>query len=73
MAAFRLNLPAAELQLLRQIACGMPRRFVSAAHGGALVRNGFAKMSTGVLTVTALGHAKLVFEVTRASWEAVAA
>ena len=73
MAAFRLSMPAAELRLLRQIARGVPRRFVTVAHGATLVRNGFAKISTGVLTVTTLGRAKLVFEITRESWEAVAA
>ena len=73
MAAFRLNLPAAALQLLRQIACGKPRRFVPATHDATLVRNGFARTSTGGLTITTLGRAKLVFEVTRANWEAVAA
>lgn len=73
MGTFRLNLPATALRSLERLACSAPRQYVSADQGATLVRNGFAITKAGVLTITTLGRAKLVFELTRASWESVAA
>lgn len=68
MPVIRAALLAEELESLRQLACETLRKHVPILHGEKLVRCGFAKIRAGALMITTMGHAKLAFEITRASW-----
>ncbi len=67
MAAIQTKLLPAELESLRRLTCRTAKR-IPAEHGEKLVRCGFAKNQAGTLIITTRGHAKLAFEITRASW-----
>ena len=62
-----LLLPA-ELDSLRRLASEPGKKRIPLAHGERLVVCGFAKASAGTLVITIRGHAKLAYEITRASW-----
>jgi hypothetical protein len=57
-----------ELDSLRKLARGPTKKHIPAGHGETLVRCGFANIRAGTLAITAMGHAKLVLEITRLSW-----
>jgi hypothetical protein len=57
-----------ELASLRQLASEPAKKSIPVAHGDKLLLCGFAKAQGGTLVITARGHAKLTYEVTRASW-----
>jgi len=58
----------AELDSLRQLALGTAKKRIPVAHGERLVLCGFAKVQSGTVIITTRGHAKLAYEITRASW-----
>lgn len=68
MAAVRTELLPVELESLRQLTRGTVKKPIPAQHGEKLVRCGFASMRAGKPIITIRGHAKLAFEITRASW-----
>lgn len=68
MTVIRATLLAGEMESLRQLTRGTMKRRISVEHGEKLVRCGFAKFRTGLLTITTMGRAKLAIEITRASW-----
>lgn len=68
MTAIRAMLLAEELDSLRKLSRGPTKKRIPAGHGETLVRCGFAKDRAGTLAITAMGHAKLVLEITRLSW-----
>lgn len=57
-----------ELESLRVLAREAIRKRVPSGHGLKLIRCGFAAHLTGALAITMTGRAKLVIELTRASW-----
>ena len=61
-------LSAAELQLLRRFARGFGKPAVADPHFTALVRCDFVKIRNGGPSVTFLGYARLIIELTRATW-----
>jgi hypothetical protein len=71
MAAIRTELLPVELESLRQLTRGTVKKPIPVQHGEKLVRCGFASMRAGKLMITTRGHAKLAFEITRASWFAM--
>ena len=68
MAAIPIELLPAELESLRRLSYGAAKKRISAEHSEKLVRCGYAKDQAGILIITTRGHAKLAFEITRASW-----
>jgi len=64
----RATLLAEELESLRQLIPGRRGKRIPAGHGDLLLRRGFAQREAGAMVITTMGHAKLAFEVTRASW-----
>lgn len=68
MAAIQTELLPAELESLRRLTCETAKKRIPAEHGEKLVRCGFAKNQADALIITTRGHAKLTFEITRASW-----
>ena len=68
MSVMRTVLLLDELESLRQLTRGVMQKRIPVLHGEKLVRCGFAKLRAGALTITTGGHAKLAFEITRASW-----
>lgn len=71
MAANRAILLRDELESLRVLSSATKRARVPMGHGEKLIRCGFAAGQTGRLAITMTGRAKLVIEVTRASWRPV--
>ena len=68
MTTNRMTLLPDELESLRVLARGTIRKRVPGGHGLKLIRCGFAADRTGALAITMTGRAKLVIELTRASW-----
>lgn len=68
MTRNRATLLPDELESLRVLAVAPTRKRVLMGHGMKLIRCGFAADQTGALAITMSGRAKLVIEVTRASW-----
>ena len=67
----RATLLPDELVSLRALAAGTKRTQVPMGHGATLIRCGFAAGHTGRLAITMAGRAKLIIELTRASWASV--
>ena len=57
-----------ELASLRLLSSEPVKKRIPAAHSEKLILCGFAKVQGTTLVITARGHAKLTYEVTRASW-----
>jgi len=68
MTTNRSALRPSELESLRVLAAGTKPKRAQAGHGTKLIRCGFAVDRTGALAITITGRAKLVIELTRASW-----
>lgn len=68
MAVVRTALLPEELDSLRQLTRGTAKKRIPLEHGEKLVRCGFASVQAGTLIITTRGHAKLAYEITRASW-----
>lgn len=64
----RATLLPDELESLQVLAVATKRKRVPLGHGTKLMRCGFAADRTGRLAITMTGRARLVIEVTRASW-----
>lgn len=71
MATNRARLLPDELESLRVLAAGTSQKRMRRGHGTKLIRFGFVADQTGRLAVTMIGRAKLVIELTRASWTPV--
>jgi len=57
-----------QLAFLRQLAQDPLVRVASAQHNECLTRLGFATLRGGALSITTMGRAKLLLEITRANW-----
>ena len=68
MANSLMDLHPDELASLRLLGSEPPKRAIPAPHGERLVRGGYARVKGTTLVITPRGHAKLVYEITRASW-----
>ena len=68
MADTSTDLQPDELASLRRLRHEPARRRIPESHGERLLRGGYAKIQGTALVITARGHAKLVYELTRASW-----
>ena len=71
MAAIPTELLPKELDSLRQLSGGPQKKHISVEHAEKLVHCGYATVQTGALVITIRGHAKLAYEITRASWFAM--
>ena len=71
MATNRVILLCDELESLRVLSSATKRTRVPMGHAAKLIRCGFAAGHTRRLAITMVGRAKLVIEVTRASWRLV--
>lgn len=71
MATNRAILFRDELESLRVLSSATKWTRVPTGHGEKVTRCGFAAGQTGRLAITMSGRAKLVIEVTRASWRPV--
>jgi hypothetical protein len=68
VAAIRTELQPKELDSLRQLSGGAMKKHISVEHAEKLVHCGYAMVQAGAVVITIRGHAKLAYEITRASW-----
>jgi hypothetical protein len=57
-----------ELATLRRLTFESSKKPIPPAHGEKLVLCGYARVQGTTLVITIRGHAKLAYEITRASW-----
>jgi hypothetical protein len=68
MTTITVQLLTEEMTSLRELSRSLAQNAISPTHREKLIGCGFAAECSGMLTVTPMGHAKLVYETTRACW-----